>query len=165
MPLQCDARPHVQTKQPHDHNREMPSLSSIALFFSHCRFSWHKVNGAGRLWGGWHRRVPCDLGALGRLSWEKSPLGDLVCVLAGYFQPEGRKEWWEPTLLPIVALICSGLPWGTAAVSSPGFTLPHSEDAQIILYKVWEEKGEMPVFLLLWSWKRPFHSINSVFLL
>lgn len=110
MPLQCDARHHTQTEQPRDRNPEMPSLSSITLFSSLLSLDI-KRKVLGCFEGGWCGRAPWDLQVLGKLTWEKSRLGDLqwVCVLAGYFQSAGRKGNGCPPCSPSWPLYAQGL--------------------------------------------------------
>lgn len=110
-----------------------------SLFFSpHSCFSWHKAKGDGMLQG-----VGVGGFAVTWEPWEGWAGGPGAGLCAGYFQPKGRKRRWAPTLFPIMVFVSPGSPGGTMVISSPGFTPPHSEDAQIIFCKVQKEEGEV----------------------
>lgn len=114
----------------------------------HCSFFptlLFPVTQSKRCWGALTGAV-WWLGNPGKPKQAKAPLGNQprVCVMAGYFQPRARKGWWSCNLLPIMALVCPGALWGAMVVSSPDFTLPQSEDAQILFCKACKETGKMP---------------------
>lgn len=115
----------------------MPSLSSIFLVLFHTPIFCDTKKKVLRCF---------ERGCIGGLpgDWEikagKSPPGE-----------PARSMWWLVTSsregLMVLQFtphhVCSGTLWGTVAVSSPGFTLPQSEDAQIIFCKVCKGTGKM----------------------